>query len=642
MLKQKLPFDIGKTDNFYNKLNEWIGDVFYDILPEAGFELRDEQIFMAFQLESAFKEKQVVFAEAGVGTGKTIVYLLYAICYARYIGKPAIIACADETLIEQLVKQEGDIAKIAKYLDVTIDARLAKSPNQYICLNKLDERIANSPTGKENDMFDALPDFVHDTSGFQKFHHYGDRKEFDHFTDEEWNKVSWDHFQDCFACSKRHRCGQTLTRDYYRKSTDIIICSHDFYMEHVWTADSRKREGQLPLLPEASCVVFDEGHLVEIAAQKALTYRVKEKTLEDLLTRLLGNDLREEFALLVEQALEDNAYFFDLLKEYSSVVSGSSRMDISFAQPLLNQGKQLYKQIAEIGEALVFEGELHTINHYDLRIVEEHLDQMEHSLQLFLNIENVISWVELDSDSYHLVIMPRTVQEVLNERVFSQKVPFVFSSATLSQDGDFSYISKTLGIDKFLSFSVSSPFDYEEQMKLYFKTINSKAVNEQKLLVTKKQLEKTDGRALILFNTVEELQYFKSMAHSLNYTFLFEGDQEISKIVSTFQNTEQSVLCAVHLWEGLDIPGPSLSNVIIWSLPFPPNDPVFQSKRKQVVDFKQEVEVPYMLLRLRQGIGRLIRTSEDTGMITILTPEEIDNETLTAIEKACPIKAEQL
>ena len=80
----RIPFVISKTESFYDKLSERIGDLFYDILPEAGFELRDEQIFMAFQLEKAFKEKKVMLAEAGVGTGKTIVYLLYAIAYARY------------------------------------------------------------------------------------------------------------------------------------------------------------------------------------------------------------------------------------------------------------------------------------------------------------------------------------------------------------------------------------------------------------------------------------------------------------------------------------------------------------------------------------------------------------------------------
>lgn len=131
---QTLPFPVTKEDSFYDKLSEWIGDVFYDILPEKGFELRDEQIFMAFQLEKAFKDKEVMFAEAGVGTGKTLVYLLYALCYARYTNKPAIISCADETLIEQLVKEEGDIQKIKEMLGIDIDVRLAKYHDQYLCL----------------------------------------------------------------------------------------------------------------------------------------------------------------------------------------------------------------------------------------------------------------------------------------------------------------------------------------------------------------------------------------------------------------------------------------------------------------------------------------------------------------------------
>lgn len=106
-MRQALPFPLSKDKTFFDSLNDWIGDIFYDILPEKGYELRDEQIFMSFQLEKALKERQVLFAEAGVGTGKTMAYLLPAIAYARYTGKPALISCADEALIEQLVKKAG-------------------------------------------------------------------------------------------------------------------------------------------------------------------------------------------------------------------------------------------------------------------------------------------------------------------------------------------------------------------------------------------------------------------------------------------------------------------------------------------------------------------------------------------------------
>ncbi len=108
-MRKSLPFALSKDRSFFDSLGDWMGDVLYDELPEKGFECRDEQIFMAYQIEQALKEKNVLFAEAGVGTGKTIAYLLPAISYARYTGKPALIACADETLIDQLVKEGGAI-----------------------------------------------------------------------------------------------------------------------------------------------------------------------------------------------------------------------------------------------------------------------------------------------------------------------------------------------------------------------------------------------------------------------------------------------------------------------------------------------------------------------------------------------------
>lgn len=644
MTRAGLPFEVGKQDNFFDRLNEWIGDVLYDILPEHGFEMRDEQIFMAFQMERAFKEKKVLFAEAGVGTGKTIAYLLYAITYARYIGKPAIVACADETLIEQLVKEEGDIAKLSKALSLHIDVRLAKSMENYLCLKKMERVIEGSPTEGIEEAYDHLPEFVFDHGTMQNFHHYGDRKEYPHLTDQEWSQVAFDYFQDCISCEKRHRCGQTLSRDYYRKATDLIICSQDFYMQHIWTFEARKREGQLPLLPEAGCVIFDEGHLVEYAAQKALTYRLQQTMMEDLLTRLLQNDIREEFAELIEESIEQFSDFFHVLHENTEEISGSKRMNIRRSSLLMKIAKQLYEKIEEIGNSIVFEGEMHTIDEYDLSVVDEHLDLMEHSLQLFLENENVIAWVEEDGDGCTLIIMPHEVQEVLRERVFSKQIPIVFSSATLSENNSFSFFARNLGVENYLSFSVDSPFDYEEQMKVYLPTYNRQQEWMKKVEYTLSSLEKTNGRTLILFRTNEELERFKEeMQHrNVYHDFLYEGDKEMSVLVSQFQNEEETVLCAVHLWEGLDIPGSSLSHVVIWSLPFPPNDPVFEAKRKHVSDPFQEVDLPYMILRLRQGIGRLIRTSQDSGFITIFLQEEELAMVVENVKRILPVQGERM
>ncbi|ALC81371.1 MULTISPECIES: ATP-dependent DNA helicase [Bacillus] len=639
MTTSKLPFALTKSTNFYQELNNWIGDVFYDILPEKGFELRDEQIFMAFQLEQAFKDKKVMFAEAGVGTGKTLVYLLFAISHARYTGKPAIIACADETLIEQLVKKEGDIAKIREHLNLQIDARLSKSHDQYLCLKKLEKTMQLSDEEKWLDLYESLPSFVHESSAMQAFYPYGDRKDYHELSDAEWAKVGYDSFQDCLTCDMRHRCGLTLSRDHYRKSTDLIICSHDFYMQHIWTEESRKREGQLPLLPDHSSVVFDEGHLLEYAAQKALTYRVKQGTLEMFLERLLQNDIREEFAELIEETLLENDRFFAKLRKHSETIAGSDRMQILQMEELKTEAFSLYKKLEQIGEALVFEGELYTIDHYALTVVEEYIEQMAHSLSLFH--EDAISWVESKDGDTTLTIMPKTVSEVLGERVFSKNIPFIFSSATLSETGSFDYMAKSLGIKDFISFTVDSPYDYEEQMKITIERMpESNHPNEMKAVEVVNRIKEYEGKTLVLFPTFEELMTFKKqqIEHQFDFPIYFEGDEEISTLVKKFQTEQASVLCTVHLWEGLDIPGASLEHVVIWSLPFPPFDPVFESKRNGAENAYQEVDLPYMLLRLRQGIGRLIRSSEDTGTIDIFIGTEQETNVLPEVERVLPVK----
>ncbi|WML45060.1 ATP-dependent DNA helicase [Neobacillus sp. PS3-40] len=637
-MQNRMPFAISKTESFYDKLGEWIGDLFYDILPEAGFELRDEQIFMAFQLEKAFKEKKVMFAEAGVGTGKTIAYLLYAITYARYTNQPAIIACADESLIEQLVKEEGDMAKLEKVLGLNIDVRLAKSRDQYLCLQKLDKARMSDTTGEFDEIYNQLPDFVHQSSSMQTFERYGDRRDYPTLSDEKWKKISWDPLQDCFSCENRNRCGLTLHREYYRHAKDLIICSHDFYMEHIWTKESRKREGQLPLLPAHSSVVFDEGHLLEYACQKALSYRFTEQTLETLLTRLLENNVRDETLYTIEEILLENEKFFTTISQYASFAYGSEKQFIEKNPLVIGQAKLLLEKLRNLEEELVFDSELYVINDYDLKIVEEYLDQITHSLGLFLQTINGITWFEEKEEERTLVIMPKMVEEVMREEVFSQKKPFIFSSATLSNQGSFDYMANSLGIKEFLSFSVASPFQYDERVEVHLPKFTKDDMDEKSNYVIE-QIRKTEGRALVLFSSKQELEGFKQrVAGKLDYTAYFEGEAEISRLVSNFQNDEHSVLCSTNLWEGLDIPGRSLQNVIIFSLPFPPNDPVFSAKREGSKNPFIEVDLPYMLLRLRQGIGRLIRSEEDRGSVHILLDLDIDSHLLKNIVDILPVE----
>jgi ATP-dependent DNA helicase DinG len=335
--------------------------------------------------------------------------------------------------------------------------------------------------------------------------------------------------------------------------------------------------------------------------------------------------VRESFAIAVEDAITQSEVLFALLSRQSKSVIGSDRKEIVYNASLIREINRFRDVIATIEDELVFESELYTLDTYQLRIVEEHLEMIQLALSLFKQSDQLIAWLIDDTAGLTLVIMPKMVKELLNERVFSQKMPIVFSSATLSVDGTFDYVADSLGIDKYLSFSVPSPYDYKHQMEVFAPRLGSNDKTAEKLKLAVRLLQRTEGRALILFPSKEEMRQFKEAIagdpECALMRFWFEGDQEISYLISAFQNDEHSILCAVTLWEGLDIPGPSLSNVIIWSLPFPPNDPVFSAKRKASSAPFEEVDLPYMLLRLRQGMGRLIRTKEDHGIVAILGEE---------------------
>lgn len=616
-MKQTLPFTLSKDRSFFESLGDWMGDVLYDELPEKGFECRDEQIFMAYQIEKSLKEKSVLFAEAGVGTGKTIAYLLPAISYARYTGKPALISCADETLIDQLVKKEGDIQKLQDTLGWNIDVRLAKSRDQYLCLKRLEHEQKTNDEDFIEQIEDGIPDFVYGHQSLQAVFPYGERSAFPDVSDEDWQKVNYHPIQQCAVCDIRNRCGQTIHRQNYREAGDLIICSHDFLMEHIWTKESRVREGQMPLLPDVSMIVLDEGHLLEFAAQRALTYEVQSQTLVSLIDRVATDGVREKTLRLLETLQDTHDDFFKELLVHA--YGEGERLHITKTDLVLKIGKELVKLVEQILEEFVFESELYTIDEYDLRMVEEYLEQYVFSLQLFVQNGDAVDWVEEKDGLETLVIMPRLVTDILNEKLFTSKLPVIFSSATLSINKDFTYISDALGIDKYHSFSVASPFDYAEVMKIYGHSVEAttKAQKARELLA------QSDEPTLILFKSKQDMVSFEnSLTVEERLNMACEGERELSSIVRDFQAGEISTLCSYHLWEGLDLPAEALTRVIIFDLPFPPHDPLFDAKRKFSNDPFNEVDLPFMLLRLQQGIGRLIRTSADHGSIHLLLSDE--------------------
>ncbi len=132
-----------------------------------------------------------------------------------------------------------------------------------------------------------------------------------------------------------------------------------------------------------------------------------------------------------------------------------------------------------------------------------------------------------------------------------------------------------------------------------------------------------EKKTLILFKSKQAMVDFKAELPLMERMYMaFEGDRELSAIVRDFQDGTVKILCSYHLWEGLDLPEEALTRVIIYDLPFPPHDPLFDAKRTFAENPYEEVELPFMQLRLQQGMGRLIRTSNDHGDIHILLNEQ--------------------
>lgn len=626
-MRKNIPFELTKDQSFYQSLSNWLGDVFYDILPESGYEIRDEQVYMAFQIEKALQSKSVLFAEAGVGTGKTMAYLLPSIAYARYTGKPVIVACSDEALIEQLIKPEGDISRLSELLNLSIDVRLAKSREEYLCLQRLDEQRRGFDVPDFVDEIDEhLPEFVFGGSSLQALYPYGDRKEFHFLTDEQWKMVNYHPVQQCSICEIKNQCGQTISRQFYRQATDLVICSHEFLMEHLWTAESRKRQEQLPLLPEASAIVLDEGHLVEFAAQEAFTLKIQSESLMELLEKARVEGLRPKTLIYLDHLEEAHLSFFEKLR--ASIINPyEEKMSITHSQELMGSAAVLIQTAEALLEEFVFEGELHSIESYDMKLMEEYLEDYLQAFQLFVEDNSAIDWVEEVDGIETFAIMPELVDEQLAEKLFNGQMPIIFSSATLSVDGTFDYLAGNLGIATSQSLQVESPFEYEDVMKVHVSQPFDK--NDAVLEL----LEKAEP-TLVLFATKESFEQFKFMNEGQG--ILFEGDQEMSTLLEEYKKNP-TVLASYSLWEGLDLPLDLLTRVIVYDLPFPANDPIFNAKRAASFHAFEEVDLPFMKMRMKQGVGRLIRTEQDHGSIHLLLTEQ-ENEFLPEVIKELPVK----
>lgn len=621
----RLPFRAHSQQEFGQKLNDWLSDIFYEVLPAQGYEVREEQIYTAFRMAKALTEGKTLMAEAGPGTGKTFAYLLPAVCYARLKGAPVLVASASGILQAQLVNPDGDIRTLSRILGLEIDARVAADPGEYLCEMKVSRAEYLLP-GEQPEGWAELKEWAQLTGA-------GHRAEIPEASDEIWQHLAWDPALACDTCPKRGHCHLMAARRHYRETADLVVCDHKLFSMDLLTRAERLEAGLMPLLPSFSAVVLDEGQHVPETWQRAQGHvlnRGRLKTTFEYIEGVLGQP--SSVKVLHATRVAANTFFTGV---DAATAQGEGKRHVQREQAVLEAAAKLDKVLDSVQEELVtaeamsegLEVEI------DIRAYQVRLDEVQAGLRLFRS-DVAVTWAEGDQ----LWTVPRKTISLYGSGRIPSAMPVIFSSATIEPE----YQARVLGIKEFQSAKVGVPFDLGEQALVYAPAEAGDVVAQSVAAIRASR-----GRALVLLNSMAEVRRFKAAfaGAGLPYPLLFEGDGDRGAMLDRFRHEIDSVLVGATFWEGVDVPGEALSCCIIPALPYPEHDPLILERRAQA---KQEghdpfkaVDLPEMLIKLKQGAGRLIRTAQDRGVLALLDRSHVGQDWEETVDETLPEDAER-
>lgn len=599
---------------------------------QPGLQHRPGQLSMASFVTDLLLKKHCGIVEAPPGTGKTFGYLIPAILWKHSSQEksPLIISTHTKNLQDQLL--EHDVPAVLSLLRMAYKVATLKGRRNYVCVNRLHEFMASSYFHKEH-VWGVLKILVWLDRG-------GDGQlERLRFVHQNWEVLRFVH-SDSPAC--RLRCG-TSPECFYTKAkkkaqeADIVIINHALLSNF-----SLDPEPQL--LPLTYVVVDEAHHLAETAraaSQRDLSAgRLKElcvgleKPLADIekpLFKRFHDDLIKTHQLYegIEQSF---LIFLDRHSPHGQLlITPTTRHSHDWKKIQNESGRFIAKAHLLLGLARSF---IQSISEHHQSLMLAAIKDLEQFL-LWLSRyieggEDRIQWLEKRGDRFvYVADVAMSVPQLL-EPLFGAAASLVLTSATLSISGNFDYMKGQLGATNVRELRVDqSPFAYRTQMMVCilenmpppFHQHYDTQLSETIFLLTKT----LSGRMLVLLTSHKAV---KNLYHLLNKSLNEEGISLLAQritggrpsLLNKFRSQQPAVLLATSsFWEGIDIPGDSLSCVFIPKLPFaPPDDPILQALAEHDrVDAFTHLSVPQMVLRLRQGIGRLIRATTDKGVVVL-------------------------
>ena len=599
-----------------------------------GYENRPGQIKMAEAVLRAFEEKKHLIVEAGTGTGKTLAYLVPAIAAAIGQKKRVIISTGTKNLQEQLM--EKDIPFLQRVLPKKFSASYMKGRSNYGCLYRI-AKAEHQPILDgldELDHFDEVRRWSRDTET-------GDRAELVTLPEHIpfWTRINaksetcigqkCPDFEPCFITKMRQKA----------EDADIVIVNH-----HLFFADLNVRGNQYgKVLPDYGAVIFDEAHLIEDIAADYFGFQISSFQIEEL--------ARDADNLPITDAVVTR----DLTKLVAKIIGLADQFWIRFHKgrgedgrfPLLpNDFVQKRRNEVEetpLGEAYFAVdnalGRLETAVDVYAEKLPEAESLLRRIMQTRFDLEfivkqsekNYVYWLEKRGRGMFLRASPIDVSELLKDKLFDKVETVVMTSATLSSNGKFDFIKDRLGLEsgKVETLLAPSAFDYQKQAVIYLpKGMPEPRAPEFTQFAASeivKIINVTKGHAFVLCTSNYSMNaLFELVSMRVNFPCFVQGSMSKAGILEQFRQTPNAVLFATSsFWQGVDVQGEQLSCVIIDKLPFAvPSDPIVAARTRFIDDNGGksffEYSVPNAIITLKQGIGRLIRSKTDTGVIAIL------------------------
>lgn len=625
----------------FRRIGEQVYGFFDDTAIANGYELRDGQLDMACEIVDAIKARQPFVVEAGVGIGKSFAYIVPALALIQEYGGPVVIATSTIALQEQL---KDDVEKVMQMMHIRTDVLIAKGQSHFLCRKRCDEffaddaalsspeltRIRNVVTsyGKERaDWKIGIPDNI-------------------------WNRIN----VRCYnqrackdSCPYYQACYYYKLRKEMLHSTGIIICNQDLLTADLTRVSASSKD---ILNPHKQLIIVDEAHNLEDKVRSSLTVSYSPGMIRSLLDQAAAAGIQDEripaLADSIKPLFQD--VYTELLQQTRLLdrKADNDRMDrpgryhVVVPKEATNLRKLIYRLKDVVGVALAIEME-----RKKARKLEDLYDALDDLHRHFLAFDrrkagNDIFWAEKRSDTADGITLyrcPKHVASCILINYSGQGCPVILTSATLTSGKNpdyrknYAYFAKSTGFGDIgcrIGEEKPSPFDYDRHAMIYYSNDMPHPTKEHDLFLEKgcerilDLLKISSGKALILFTSKRDMtavyEYLKKQ-HLPFDLILQDGSASQKEILERFRRNTNSVLLGTGtFWEGINVEGISLSHLIVFRLPFPNPEPVLSYKVKQAEDGMRDVLVPEMIIRLKQGIGRLIRSETDTGIVSIIDP----------------------